>query len=134
MPVRSLSSPILKWPDRDTVHEAARRWATDTVARRPDILRIGYFGSYADGRWGVGSDLDLVIVVESSDLPPHDRPSGFPASALPVPYDILVYTQEEWECRIGQDDRFARTLREETVWLVERERVPAGRQGEPHGG
>ena len=64
MPVRSLSSPVLRWPDKREVDQAVRRWSERAVASRPDILRVGYFGSYARGDWGVGSDLDLVIIVE----------------------------------------------------------------------
>jgi predicted nucleotidyltransferase len=31
------------------------------------VVRIGYFGSYARGDWGVGSDLDVIAVVAFSD-------------------------------------------------------------------
>jgi len=30
-------------------------------------LRIGYFGSYARGDWGVGSDLDLLVIVTAAE-------------------------------------------------------------------
>ena len=63
MPVRLLSSSVLKWPDAQTVDRAVRQWAAKVVRSRTDVLRIGYFGSYARGDWGVGSDLDLVILV-----------------------------------------------------------------------
>jgi predicted nucleotidyltransferase len=33
------------------------------------IVAVGIFGSYARGDWGVGSDLDLVVVVEDSSEP-----------------------------------------------------------------
>ena len=62
MPVRSLNSSVLKWPDRATVVAALHRWVEHAVLGRDDVLRIGYFGSYARGDAGVGSDLDLVIV------------------------------------------------------------------------
>jgi predicted nucleotidyltransferase len=35
----------------------------------PEVVRVGYFGSYARGDWGVGSDLDLIIIVDRSDEP-----------------------------------------------------------------
>ena len=59
MPTRSLSSPVLKWPDRQSVDRAVRRWAENVVQQRQDVVRIGYFGSYARGDWGVGSDLAM---------------------------------------------------------------------------
>ena len=51
MPVRSLSSPVLKWPDQREVDQAVRRWCERAVATRPGVLRVGYFGSYARGDW-----------------------------------------------------------------------------------
>ena len=66
MPVRLLSSSILKWPDAEAVDSAVRRWAGNVGQECEDVQMIGYFGSYARGDWGVGSDLDVVVVVGSS--------------------------------------------------------------------
>ena len=63
MPVRSLNTPVLKWPDKNTVDQAVRSWSIEQALRRPELKRIGYFGSYARGDWGVGSDLDLIAVL-----------------------------------------------------------------------
>ena len=60
MPVRSLSSPVLRWPDSGNVEEAVREWARGAADRHPDLVRLGVFGSYARDDAGVGSDLDLV--------------------------------------------------------------------------
>ena len=68
MPVRSLNSSVLKWPDAKTVDAAARRWAEKIAQDKKYVLKIGYFGSYARGDWGVGSDLDLIIIVENNRL------------------------------------------------------------------
>ncbi|MGQ9602514.1 MAG: nucleotidyltransferase domain-containing protein, partial [Candidatus Bipolaricaulia bacterium] len=68
MPVRSLNSSVLKWPDAKTVDRAVRIWAKEIAQLKPEVVRIGYLGSYARGDWGVGSDLDLVVVVQRSDL------------------------------------------------------------------
>ena len=58
MPVRSLTSSVLRWPDSQTVDQAVRRWAEKVVRQRQHVVRIGYFGSYARGDWGVGSDTE----------------------------------------------------------------------------
>lgn len=58
-----------------------RRWAQKVAREHPEMVRIGYFGSYARGNWGVGSDLDFV-----------------PYGELPVSADLLVYTRR----RIGK--------------------------------
>jgi len=100
------------------VDRAAREWATAEAARHQGLIRLGYFGSYARGDWGVGSDLDLVAVVESSSEPFHRRGIAWDATTLPVPASILVYTREEWERLQAESGRFARALKAETVWLV----------------
>ncbi len=115
MPVRSLSSAVLKWPSREAVEKALWDWLRRHPI--PGLLALGYFGSYARGEYGVGSDLDLVLVVADSDLPPWQRPIGLPLEELPVPAEALVYTREEWEALPSQSPRFAATLRRETVWL-----------------
>lgn len=119
MPVRSLSSSVLKWPDAATVDRAVRAWAEALGRQRPDVCRIGYFGSYARGDWGVGSDLDLVIIVTHSAQPFERRAAAWDASALPVPADVLVYTLEEWQA-LPKQGRFYQTLIRETVWVYVR--------------
>jgi len=64
------------------------------------VVQIGYFGSYARGDWGVGSDLDVVIVVDKADQPFAMRAVEWDTLDLPVPTDVLVYTEAEWE-RMG---------------------------------
>jgi len=116
MPVRSLTSSVLRWPDRDTVDRAARRWAARAARRRPDVQQIGYFGSYARGDWGVGSDLDLVIIVRDSDQPFEFRAATWDCGDLPVPAEVLVYTQAEWSL-LKSRGRFGHTLAREAVWV-----------------
>ena len=120
MPVRSLSSPVLRWPDAQAVDEAVRRWARKIAAKRPEILRIGYFGSYARGNWGVGSDLDLIIVVDWAEQPFERRATQWDVTELPVPAEALVYTAEEWERLSSQKGRFALMLNKETIWIYGR--------------
>ncbi len=121
MPVRSLSSSVLKWPDAPTVHQAVQRWAEEVMQARSDVLRIGYMGSYARGDWGVGSDLDLIVVVAQHEQPFWRRTVDWDLSSLPVPADLLVYTQQEWQELAGQGGRFYRTLEEEAVWVYVRD-------------
>jgi len=117
MPVKSLNSPVLKWPDCEEVASAVRGWAEKQAEKRPGLLRLGYFGSYARGDWGVGSDLDLVAVVDRSDAPFDQRALQWDLSSLPVAADLLVYTVDEWRRLATQNSRFARTLADETSWV-----------------
>lgn len=121
MPVRLLNSSVLKWPNAQVVDQAVRRWADRVVRERKHIRRIGYFGSYARGDWGVGSDLDLIIIVEKSDRPFETRSRDWDLTELPVPTDVLVYTLEEWQA-LHQQKRFHQTLINETVWIYGNDR------------
>lgn len=117
MPVRSLNSSVIKWPDLKAVSEAVVRWAKEEVPKHPELIRLGYFGSYARGEWGVGSDLDLVGIVAESPEAFERRNLSWSLTSLPVPSDLLVYTQAEWESLQKGGGRFARTLSRETVWV-----------------
>ena len=119
MPVRSLNSSVLKWPDLKTVDEAVRKWVNEEAKRHKGLCRVGYFGSYASGDWGVGSDLDLVAVVVESSKPFDRRNISWDLSPIPVPADLLVYTKEEWDRLQKEDGLFARTLNREIVWIFE---------------
>ena len=118
MPVRSLNSSVARWPDRQTVDRALHHWAADAMKTRPDVVRIGYFGSYARGDAGVGSDLDVVAIVKEADLPFERRAAGWDTSVLPVPTDLLVYTQEEWQTLLEGGSTFAHRVNREAVWIL----------------
>jgi predicted nucleotidyltransferase len=86
------------------------------AAQWHDVVAVGWFGSYPAGNWGVGSDLDLVVVLEAAREPFERRAVRFDTTTLPVPADLLVYTRAEWE-RLGQrtgSKSFARGVE----WLV----------------
>lgn len=117
MPVRSLASSVFRWPNKQRVDRAVRAWAQGEAARRQNLVRAGYFGSYARGDWGVGSDLDVVVVITHSSKPPDRRALEWDLSDLPVSADLIVYTEQEWNQLQQAGTRFARTLAEETVWV-----------------
>ncbi|MDR7421226.1 MAG: nucleotidyltransferase domain-containing protein [Armatimonadota bacterium] len=117
MPVRSSRSSVLKWPDRETVDRAIREWAAAVTRQRQDVLAIAYVGSYARGDWGVGSDVDLLIVVAASEQPFHRRALEFDTRALPVPADVLVYTVAEWRTMARGEGRLWRVAEQEGVWV-----------------
>lgn len=64
----------------------------------------------------MGSDLDLIVVVERSDLPFERRAVEWDTTDLPVPADLLVYTEDEWRL-LPQRGGFYNTLVREVVWV-----------------
>ena len=86
MPVRSLNSPVLKWPRRDEVKKALMQWLNKQVATYPEIIQLGYFGSLAKDNWGVGSDLDLIVIIQDSSIP-FEKRGSFPFDGC-WPYEM----------------------------------------------
>jgi len=124
MPVRSSTSSVLKWPDRTTVDAAARRWAAEQLPLHPELIQIGYFGSYARGDWGVGSDLDLIAIVDHAHRPFAERALDWDLSALPVPAEMLVYTAAEWTQLQQEDRRLTREIDAHCRWLSGADNAP----------
>jgi uncharacterized protein len=62
--------------------------------------RIFVFGSYARGDWRRGSDLDILVEMET-DLPPSQRRllARRALGRTPCPVDVLVYTPAEIAAR-----------------------------------
>jgi predicted nucleotidyltransferase len=112
-----LRSSVLKWPSHDEVDKAVREWAREQASKHPELLQLGYFGSYATKKWGVGSDLDLVAVVKESSEPFERRNLSWDMSSLPVQADLLVYTKKEWKTLMKKGGRFASTISRETIWV-----------------
>lgn len=98
-----------------------RRWA-GRQAGRPEVRRIGYFGSYARGDWGVGSDVDIVAVVSDTARVGEfeTRARGWDTSDLPVAADLIVYTESEWNEIRRTGGRFGRVMNAEVVWVLRR--------------
>ncbi|HIH96978.1 MAG TPA: nucleotidyltransferase domain-containing protein [Thermoplasmata archaeon] len=64
------------------------------------LERIILFGSYAYGNPTENSDLDLLVVIKSSNLPRYKRARAIRKhlwGVTDVPKDILVYTEDEIE-------------------------------------
>jgi len=118
MPVRSLNSPVLKWPQRAAVEAAVRELAERLARTHAELVRLGIFGSYATGAWGVGSDVDLIAIVRRATRPFAERPLDFDLSGLPVPADLVVYTEDEWGAMQAAANPFARRLAKTALWVL----------------
>lgn len=120
MPVRSLNTSVLKWPDRKTVDQAVRSWSMDQAVHRPELIRLGYFGSYARGNWGVGSDLDLIAIVDAASETFERRLLNWNLDNFPVQADMLIYTLTEWRELQKRNHKFSQMLQSEVVWTYTR--------------
>lgn len=86
------------------IEEAVRRLRDDAGAERVIV-----YGSQAEGTADPGSDVDLLVIVESDEQPLDRRIRlrrllGGPGQ--PVPFDLVVLTPAEFEARMERGDPF----------------------------
>lgn len=117
MPVRSLGSAVLRWPARDEVLAAARRWAEELRVRDACVRRVLCVGSCARGDYGVGSDLDVIVIVADAPVSLVERRRLYEPTAIPVPTDVTVYTDAEWSLIESRSPQLWRRLSGETIEL-----------------
>ncbi len=111
-----MSSSVLRWISREEAIEAFLGWAKRVCASKEDVVGVGLFGSCARGDWGVGSDLDVIVLLKESSEPFWKRYLEFDTTDLPVPVDLLVLTLDEVEGMRGT--RFYREVIEgNTIWV-----------------
>lgn len=120
MPVKSFNSAVLKWPEKEDIIRQAQNWAEVTSHSHPEIVLILCFGSVVSSHWGVGSDCDIMLIVDDSDTPFMRRSIRFDTSAIDVPTDLLVYTVEELESMRKKKGRFIREIDRQSLLLFKR--------------
>lgn len=118
MQQRSSSGSVLRWPSSESVLEAAGRWAERQAAAQPELEAVGVFGSYGRGDAGVGSDLDLLLVLRQCELPIWERLRPWDTADLPLATDLLVYSRREWESLPQWNPKLAATLERDLRWLI----------------
>ena len=66
----------------------------------------------------MGSDLDLVLILEACDLPIWERLRRWNTDSLPLACDLLVYDLREWQTLPQWYPRLANALGHDTRWLA----------------
>jgi len=109
---------VLRWPSAAEVLRAAEAWAEAQRRTSPDLLAVGVFGSYGRGDAGVGSDLDLLLILQECSDPIWERLCRWHTASLPLACDLLVYSLADWRSLPGWNPRLAAALSKETRWLA----------------
>ena len=117
MPVPSPSGSVRRWPAAAEVLEQAGRWAAQQISDHPDLVAVGVFGSYGRGTAGVGSDLDLLLILQRCDEPIWNRLRRWDTGSLPLACDLLVYSLEEGRSLPQWNPKLAEALLNDTRWL-----------------
>ena len=76
-------------------------------------VAIYFFGSYAYGTPQPHSDIDLLVVIEESELSPYQRDARAYRAlrGIGVPKDVMVYTRDEFGQRSSLPVSFERTVK-----------------------
>jgi predicted nucleotidyltransferase len=75
--------------------EAALQALVETLRQREEVLAVVCFGSWARGEAGVGSDVDVLVVLRDSDRPFLERIDRYRPETFPVDLDLFPYTLAE---------------------------------------
>ncbi len=117
-----------RFADKCEILAIAREAAFRIARAHPEALKIILFGSFARGDYGARSDLDLLIVLEHSSRPLHERFTEFQPYVPAYPTDMLVLTEAELRSRLADGDLFLqRALSEGIVLYPESDGAKAGR-------
>jgi len=65
------------------------------LSARPEVLAVVLFGSLAEGRLSVGSDVDLLVILSQSDDPFLERLRLYVPERFPTDVDVFPYTLDE---------------------------------------
>ncbi len=91
---RSYGSVTVFSLDRAQV-EAALQTLVETLRRREEVLAVVCFGSWARNEAGVGSDVDLLVVLRASEQPFLERIDAYLPATFPVDLNLFPYTLDE---------------------------------------
>ena len=117
MPEKSLNSVKVVFADKDKVLRQLKDYARKLKRSRPEVEKVGLFGSYATEAFGPASDVDLLIILRKSSKRFLDRIPDFIPDELCVSCDCFPYTSEEIEKMKQQCNPWIRHVLKEVVWL-----------------
>jgi predicted nucleotidyltransferase len=80
--------------------------AARIAANHPEVRRVVLFGSFARGNFSARSDIDLLIVLKSSDLPVRERIPEFLSDCSAYPTDVFPLTEAELDLLLRDSDPF----------------------------
>ena len=77
--------------------DLALRHVVDTLGANPQVQRVIVFGSYADGRRDLFTDLDILVIMETDQEFIARSAKLLQSLHTGVDMDLIVYTPHEFE-------------------------------------
>jgi predicted nucleotidyltransferase len=91
-----LNSVEIKSSNQAEVAQAVAAYVDQLRSENPEVVHVIWFGSRVNGLATPGSDVDLCIVITTSDKSRRDRIPDYLPIGFPVGIDLFVYTQAEF--------------------------------------
>ena len=97
-----MSSVVVRSIDRNAVERAVAEYTRWLLSRYPEVRAVIWFGSWIGGIPHPGSDVDLCLILSSSDRRFRERIARYLPERFPVGIDLFPYTEAELD-RLRQD-------------------------------
>lgn len=86
---------MIKSVDETLVRRCVDEYAQELLSSNPDVEEIVVFGSFANGTYAPGSDVDIFVLLRRSDKAVRDRIPDLLPGSFPVGVDLFPYTKDE---------------------------------------
>jgi predicted nucleotidyltransferase len=110
----------VRYLDRDAAVAALRVMAARMGVDHPEIEEIRLFGSLARGERNPRADADLLVVLDDSPLPFHQRLPRYKPVGGPLPLDMTICTRAELHREIAAENKFILRIVRESLVLYAR--------------
>jgi predicted nucleotidyltransferase len=118
MPNTSSDSVKKKSVPKDNVITELKRWARKITIKKPEIKKMGYFGSYARGDYTPASDLDILVIINKSDKVFFKRADDYVVDDISVGCELFVFSECEINERVKQYKHgWIDTILKEVIWV-----------------
>ncbi len=85
----------IKSVDEGNVRHCVDEYARKLFAQHAEVEEVVVFGSFANGNYSPGSDVDVFILLNRSSKSVRERIPEYLPGAFPVGVDLFPFTKEE---------------------------------------
>jgi len=117
MPGKSSNSVRIVFADKNKVLRQLKAYVRKIKRARPEVEKVGLFGSYATDTFGPASDVDLLMILRESRKRFLDRIPDYMPDSLTVGCDVFPYTRAEIKKMKQEGSLWIRHVLKEAIWL-----------------
>ena len=88
---------VIKSTDPIQIAKAVTSYVKKIKKEHPEVQKVIWFGSWVNGLPTPGSDVDICLIISSSDRPMRERVSDYLPRGFPVGIELFPYTVDEFK-------------------------------------